>query len=118
MAITANQKVLTLDYWKPASKIEVGDYVIDKNGNPVRVKLIQQYRSEQCYEVVLNDHLSVAGDVQMGFLLETEKYRNRLKDYKGIKKFRRPLKFTKLGDMLNMPSVSYTHLTLPTKRIV
>jgi len=39
----------------------------------------------------------------MGFLLETEKYRNRLKDYKGIKKFRRPLKFTKLGDMLNMP---------------
>jgi len=103
MAITANQKVLTLDYWKPASKIEVGDYVIDKNGNPVRVKLVQQYRSEQCYEVVLNDHLSVAGDVQMGFLLETEKYRNRLKDYKGIKKFRRPLKFTKLGDMLNMP---------------
>ena len=32
MAILANQKVLTLDYWKLANKIKVGDVLFDKDG--------------------------------------------------------------------------------------
>ena len=120
MAITANQKVLTLDYWKSADKVEAGDYVLDKNGKLVKVKLVQHYRSEQCYSVVLNDHLTVSGDTNMGFLLETEKYRQRLKDYKGVFKFRRPLKFVKLSEMLNMPLTEKrdgrSSLSIPTSQ--
>ena len=59
MAILATSKVLTLDYWKLASQLEVGDYVFDRNGKPVQIKLIQQYRSEHCYKVHLDDHLSI-----------------------------------------------------------
>jgi hypothetical protein len=53
MAILATEKVLTLDWWKPASKLEVGDYVFDKDGKIVQVKLIQQYYSENCKRVTL-----------------------------------------------------------------
>jgi len=36
MAILATEKVLTLDWWKPASKLVIGDYVFDKDGKIVR----------------------------------------------------------------------------------
>jgi replicative DNA helicase len=91
MAILANQKVLTLDYWKPASKIEVGDVLFNKDGQPVIVKLIQEYRSERCYEVIFNDWLSVKGDQHLAFLLENKKYRDRARSCKKAKRFKRPL---------------------------
>jgi len=103
MALTATQKVLTLDYWKPADKVQVGDYIFNKDGKPTKVKLVQLYRSEECYEVEFNDHLTVEGDKHLGFLVEDKKYRDRLLQYKGIqKKFRRPLKFTKIQDFLGL----------------
>jgi hypothetical protein len=92
MAILANEKVLTLDYWKPASKLQVGDYVFDRNGRIVQVKLVQQYRAPSCYEVTFNDHLRMAGDNKLGFLVETPKYRKRTYEYKHVQPFRRPLK--------------------------
>ena len=92
MALLANQKVLTLDYWKPASKLEVGDYVFDRKGRPVQITLIRQYRSEQCYEVLFGDNMSIAGDINLGFPTETELYRKKLRKYKGKKQFKRPLK--------------------------
>ena len=46
MAILATEKVLTLDYWKPARKIEVGDYVFDKDGKLVKVKLVFRLRHQ------------------------------------------------------------------------
>lgn len=91
MAITAQTKVLTLDWWKPADKVQPGDYVFDKDGKIVQVTLAQQYRSEQCYEVTLSDHLSVCGDQHLSFHVETPKYRKRLWEYIGKFKFRRPL---------------------------
>ena len=100
MAISANEKVLTLDYWKPASKIVQGDYLFDNKGKLVKVKLVQEYYSENCYEVRLNDHLAVTGDQKLGFLLETKKYRERLLAYKGKLKFRRPLKHYAVQDLL------------------
>jgi hypothetical protein len=103
MAITANSKILTLDLWKPANKLQVGDYVFDKDGNPVKVKLVQEYRSTNCYRVTFDDHLFAEGDDKMGFLVETPKYRKRLADYKGRFKFRRPLKFIPIRDLLNTP---------------
>lgn len=103
MAISANEKVLTLDYWKPASKIVQGDYVFNNKGKLVKVKLVQEYYSEDCYEVTLNDHLTVTGDQKLGFLVETKKYRERLLAYKGKLKFRRPLKQYAVQDLLATP---------------
>ena len=103
MAILATEKVLTLDYWKPASKLQVGDYVFDRRGSIVQVNLIQEYYSDDCYKVLFNDYLSVAGDANLGFALETAKYRQRLVDYKGKLKFRRPLKQMQVKELLDAP---------------
>jgi hypothetical protein len=92
MAILANQKVLTLDYWKPASKIQVGDYVFDKNGKPVQVKLVQEYYSDECFEVKFDDHITVGGDKNLSFPSENPKYRKRTHEYKGRRPFLRPLR--------------------------
>jgi len=92
MAILANQKVLTLDYWKAARNLQPGDYVFDKDGKIVQIKLVQEYRAEQCYEVTFDDYLSVAGDQHLGFLVETKKCRTQEAAYKGIQKFRRKLR--------------------------
>lgn len=101
MAVLATEKVLTLDYWKPAYKVAVGDYLFDRNGNPVMVTLVQEYQASSCYTVHLNDHLTISGDSKMEFLVETPKYRKRLQEYKGYFKFKRPLKPTALADLLD-----------------
>ena len=103
MAITAQTKVLTLDYWKPAYKLQVGDYVFDRNGRLVRIKLIQEYRADDCFEVQFDDALCVSGDANLSFLVETPKYRQRLTNYKGVLRFRRPLVHTKLKELLEKP---------------
>jgi len=103
MAILANQKVLTLDFWKYARHLQAGDYVFDKDGNPVKVKLVQEYRAPACYEVTFSDYLTAAGDEHLAFMAETPKYRRRVVDYKGIRKFRRPLKALSVKDLLELP---------------
>ena len=100
MAILANEKVLTLDYWKYAGKLSAGDYVFNREGKLVRVKLVQQYRASDCHQIIFNDHLTVSGDKNLRLPLETPKYRKRLHEYKGKRQFLRPLKDTKLEDLL------------------
>jgi hypothetical protein len=109
MAITANTKILTLDYWKPAYKLEVGDYVFDRKGNIVQVKLAQQYQGIRCYEVMFNDHLTVEGDANLALPTENVKYRNRLMTYKGKLQFRRPLRSITAEQMLGMPLIGKTN---------
>lgn len=92
MAILATEKVLTHNYWKPAYKIEVGDYLFDHNGKPTKVTLVQQYHTQDCYRVTLSDGLTISGDKNLAFPTENPKYRNRLQTYKGFFKFRRPLR--------------------------
>ena len=99
MAILANQKVLTLDYWKPANKLQVGDYLFNKDGGIVQVKIVQEYRVEECYNITFNDHLKISGDKNLGFLIENRKYRNQIHVYKAIRKFRRPLKFINVENL-------------------
>ncbi len=101
MAITANTKILTLDYWKPAYKLQVGDYVFDRKGQIVRVTMVQQYQGIKCYEVTFNDYLTVTGDDKLAFPTENLKYRNRLTNYKCRFKFRRPLKRLTTTDLLD-----------------
>jgi hypothetical protein len=103
MAISAQTKVLTLDWWKPASKLTKGDYVFDRNGKVVQVTLVQEYYREQCYEVTFSDYLTVSGDDKLGFPIEDLKYRKRLDEYKGLFKFTRPLKHLTVDNLLELP---------------
>lgn len=61
--------------------------------------LVTEYRSKECYRVTFNDHLSVAGDQHLGFQIEDKRYRDRIYQYKGKFKFKRPLKFRKVQDL-------------------
>jgi hypothetical protein len=103
MAILATEKILTLDYWKPAYKLEVGDYVFNRDGKLVRVKLVQEYRAEECYEVMFNDYLSVSGDQHLTLPVEDKTYRNQIHRYKNKKKFRKPLKLLKVIKLQTLP---------------
>jgi hypothetical protein len=101
MAILATERVLTLDWWKPAAKLEVGDYVFDKNGKIVKIRLVQHHRPDHCYEVMFSDYLTTSGDSRLGFLVEDTKYRKRISEYLGVLKFRRPLKHKTVEDLLD-----------------
>ena len=103
MAILATEKVLTHNYWKPASKVEVGDYIFDQNGKPAKVTLVQEYYSEECYRVTLCDGLTISGDKNLAFPTENTKYRIRAITYKGVQKFRRPLRPMAVKDLLATP---------------
>ena len=104
MAITTNQAILTLDYWKRAEHLEVGDWVFDQNGIPVQVKLVHKFFSEDCYEVMFDDYLTVKGDANLAFHVENEKYRKQLLSCKmmTVNGFRRPLKFLSVSDIVNI----------------
>lgn len=112
MAILANQKVLTLDYWKYANKIKVGDILFDKDGKPVKVTLVQEYRSKNCYQITFDDHLTICGDDKLRLLVEDEKYRKRTSSYKGVQKFRRPLKDKSMQELANGPLRSPKNVSL------
>ncbi len=103
MAITATTKILTLDYWKPASQLEVGDYVFDRKGRLVQVTMAQQYQGTACYEVTFNDYLTINGDSRLTLPTENFKYRNRLQTYKGKLQFRRPLRPLDTQTLLTTP---------------
>lgn len=102
MAILATQKVLTLDYWKMACDITEGDILFDRQGKPVKVKLVQQYRAQNCYEVQLNDGLTICGDDNLQLPLENEKYRQRVRTFKQRRPFKRQLQPTTLANLSEM----------------
>lgn len=119
MAILATQRVLTLDYWKFASDIVAGDVLFDREGQPVKVKLVQQYRAQDCYEVHFNDNLTVAGDSHLKLPTENEKYRNRVHSYKQRLKFKRPLKPLSVADLLQTSLIGRRNrlaLSVPTAK--
>lgn len=103
MAILANEKILTLDYWKPASKIQPGDFVFDKEGQIVEVKLVQEIMAPMCYETIFSDNLSVTGDKNLTFLVENYVYRIGACKYKGVQKFRKQLIKKPVEELANGP---------------
>ena len=119
VAITAIQKVLTLDYWKRADKLQKGDYVFDKDGKIVQVKLVQHYYADECYEVEFDDHLTIKGDKNLGFQIQNRKYRKQLDAYKNIRPFYKKLTFTKLEQLLEVPlrcKRNRTEYSIPTTK--
>ena len=109
MAILANQKVLTLDYWKRAEHLKKGDVVFDKDGNPAQVTLVQPYTPKECYEVLFNDYLTLAGDEKMGFIAENRNDRIKESKYKQKLKTNRPLRNKKIKDLLEEPLHNTEH---------
>jgi hypothetical protein len=103
MAILATQKVLTLDYWQVANDLRPGDYVFDRNGKIVQIKLAQVYRADNCYEVMFSDHLTLQGDDKLRLPLEDRHYRIKSDRYKARLAFRRPLKMLSVADLLEAP---------------
>jgi hypothetical protein len=119
MAILATEKVLTLDYWKLAQNLQVGDYVFDKEGKLQKVTLVQEYRSDACYRAHFNDHMTIAGDQHLGFQVEDKLYRDRLLQYKGKFKFKRPLRFKKISELAetNLKRNNWAHIySIPTTK--
>ena len=104
MAIAAETFLPTMDYWKRASKVQEGDILFNRWGKPVVVKLVQQYMAD-CFKVKLDDGLSVTGDKVMKLGLENEKYRDRLRIYKGKRKFSRPLVVMPVIDLVDQDNV-------------
>lgn len=100
MAILATQKVLTLDYWKNANQLLVGDYVFDKDGNPVRITMVQEYRATECYRVRFGDQLTISGDQHLVLPLETHNYRVKARQYKGVQTFRKKLLYLPLSTLV------------------
>ena len=119
MAITAIQKVLTLDYWKQADKLKIGDYVFNTDGKIVQVKLVHQYFANDCYRVIFDDHLTIEGDKNLGFLIQNRKYRKQLDAYKNVRPFLKKLKFTKVEDLVDTPlrcKRNRTEYSIPTTK--
>ena len=125
MAILATSKVLTLDYWKLASQLKVGDYVFDRNGKLTQIKVIQQYRAEECYKVHLDDHLSIGGDQHLGFLLENNHYRfgvtKNLRPFTVEQLLKRAILFkngSKIFSIPNTKPLEFPHQELPVPPFV
>ena len=120
MAILANEKVLTLDYWKPARLLQVGDYVFDHTGKPVQVKLVQEYRAQRCYQVSFSDHLTVSGDENLTLTTETKASRQLLPK-KLPQLLETPLKASKTNYKHAVPAshpLQLPHQTLPVPPFV
>lgn len=105
MAILAKERVLTLDDWKLAYQIQPGDYLFDSDGKPVKVKTVQTYRADTCYEISFDDYLSVSGDQHLCVPVETPKYRKRTYEYKHRFEFRRPLVALTSDKLTELPLV-------------
>ena len=103
MAVLANQKILTLDYWKRADQVQEGDLVLDRNGQLAKVTLIQKYTPPRCYEVLLNDHLTLAGDDKLRLIVENYQDRKHEWQYKGISQIVRSLRNKSVQDLLEEP---------------
>ena len=101
MAILANQKILTLDYWKTAHDLKTGDIVFDRHGNPRTVRLVQEYRAPVCYAIKFDDQLEMFGDKNLSFFLESPGYRIGFSRYRGLKKFRKKLDFKTVEELMD-----------------
>lgn len=122
MAILANQKILTLDYWKTAHDLKTGDVIFDRHGKPRTITLVQEYRAPTCHLVQFDDLLEICGDQNLSFMVENQRYRKQLTKYKGIRRFEKTLKLVQVEELTDLellysvPStdpIQLPHQTLP-----
>jgi hypothetical protein len=99
--------VLTLDYWRLANDLRPGDYVFDRNGKVVQIKLAQAYRANNCYEIMFDDKLTLQGDDKLRLPLEDLKYRQRSDEYRNYHPFKRQLKVKSVSSLLEEPLTNH-----------
>ena len=67
------EKVLTPDGWKKINEININDLVINKNGNPVKVKNITNFDENDVYRITLKDGRYVDCDLKHLWNVRTNK---------------------------------------------
>jgi len=102
MAIKATTSILTANDWQYAKDIKPGDYVFNRLGQPVKVKTVQSYRSEECYRITFDDYLSLDGDKHLAFPVENRHYRKRALEYRGRLSRQAQLKILTVQDFSNL----------------
>ena len=115
MAILANQKILTYDYWKIVRDLKEGDIVFDRHGKPRKITLIQKVTAPECYRVQFHDLLEVVGDRNLSFWAQTPIYRKQIARYKGVKKLTHKLKLITVEDAINSDVLYSVPTTDPIK---
>lgn len=97
MALFANTAIPTPNGWTTAKELQIDDIVFDQFGQPVKVTRVQEYTPSQCFEIELDDGLTLQGDKHLTLHLQDRKWRNRvgesqrLKDRKFQRQMTRPL---------------------------
>ena len=82
MAITINTPIPTHSGWKPAGDVQKGDILFDNQGKPVTVKTVQIYEPKHCYEVTLDDGLTISGDANMTLVMQDKVWRDKMSNNK------------------------------------
>ena len=101
MAIMATTSIPTANDWQYAKDIKPGDWVFNRFGKPVKVKVAQVYRSEDCYRVLFDDYTSLDVDRHALFRTEDQIYRTKAREYKGKFKRKKQLILRNAEEMLD-----------------
>jgi hypothetical protein len=82
MAVTANTPIPTPSGWKIAHDIQKDDIVFDQYGNQVIVRTTQVSDVDKCYEVTLDDGLTIRGDKNLKLILQDKTWRDKMSNNK------------------------------------
>lgn len=78
-ATHVNTPIPTPSGWKTMLEIEIGDYVFDEHGNPVKViAATSPFFSKTCFEVIFSDDNSIITDAEHEWEVHDKSYRKSL----------------------------------------
>lgn len=95
MAITADTLVPTSEGWVKASDLVESDIVFNHLGQPTKIKTIQHFTSEECYEVSFDDGLVVQGDKNLTLPSQDIIWRDHFSAYRNRKTSRKRQEFSR-----------------------
>lgn len=110
MAVLASTPVPTANGWMQASDLQIGDTVFDHLGQPQTITRTQLYTPQVCYEVQLDDGLTIQGDGKLTLHLQTRQWRNLLDRHLNRKNRQHWRKMTKPLAVLNLEELSTANL--------
>jgi len=93
VAVESSTPIPTADGWKRAIDLSAKDLVFDQSGAPQRVLSVQSWIPSECYEVHLDDGLTVVGDRHLTFPCQTKNWREHFCRWFNRKSSRKPKEF-------------------------
>lgn len=93
MAVESSTPIPTADGWKRACDLSAKDVVFDQAGAPQPVLSVQSWIPLECYEVHMDDGLTVVGDRNLAFPCQTKNWREHFCRWFNRKSSRRPKEF-------------------------